>query len=248
MINCYKPINSYEICINDISYLNMDGSNSEENEPENESSSKQQLRELGERKNELEKDWGENNRLIKEISKAEQLHEKLPVKQRKKNSHLNYIKKEFGEYFNQDSGNTNVEGLDELKDHLTRDVCEIKASLDCIDNDIEKLKNELSVSLSSRKRQASETAESDEKKRSRDNDDDDSDDNSNNSGSSSLPTIKPSSSSSSSDSSGSHKVECDTVNKYSGCTSDNNFYYTKILLDFIISVLNAMSEDDHHNN
>jgi hypothetical protein len=86
------------------------------------------------------------------------------------------------------------------------------------------------------KRKASDTLESEETKRSRDDDDGDS----NNPGSGSLPPFGPSASSSNTGSSSSvFKVECD---------KENNFFYQKLFLDFIICILNAFSEDDQYND
>jgi hypothetical protein len=239
IFNIYtKP--TYAVCLVNGSRLYMQGSGSEEINIQDDTNiendqTTEQLNKLREQKKELEDTFKENQELLEEVDKAEDLHNTLPIQIRDKNAHLNKIKKEFDVYFDEDSGNTTLEGLDEVKGHLEQDQSEIRAQLFDINNDIKQLQNQYILKPST-KRKASDTLESEETKRSRDDDDGDS----NNPGSGSLPPFGPSASSSNTGSSSSvFKVECD---------KENNFFYQKLFLDFIICILNAFSEDDQYND
>lgn len=235
IFNYHWSNNSYSILELDSSRLYMEGSGSEETSNYG-TYLTEKLNKLEEKKKELEEIIKENEKTLKDVENAEDLDDRLPPQIRDKNHYLNKIKKEFGVYFDEDSGNTILEGLDEVRGHLEQDQSETRAQLDDIDNDIIQLQTELTP-LPSSKRKASEIKES-ETKRSRNDDNDGSDD----SGSGSLPPSAPSSSSPATGSNApSFKVECDSVNK----PDDNKLYYTKIILDIIISVLDAISEDDH---
>lgn len=58
---------------------------------------------------------------MKNIHKAKKLDSKLPEAAKDKNTHLQELKQEYESFFDEDSGNSIAEGLDNLKEYISEE-------------------------------------------------------------------------------------------------------------------------------
>nr|WDW20883.1 hypothetical protein [Valsa mali var. pyri (nom. inval.)] len=91
---------------------------SDESEEEVESSNK--------KKEELQKELEGYAQDFKDIARALLLDKKLPDSQKKFNDEAKQLKKDYPSFFDEDSGNTTKEGLDELKQYLEGEASHAK--------------------------------------------------------------------------------------------------------------------------
>lgn len=191
------------------------------------SSKREQFSELHESKKNLENDIKENQKILSDIQKAEVLDKKLPEQAKQSNRHLNDLKEEFSSYFDEDSGNnTTKESLDDIKDYITDELKSLNSELDKVSSDLD---NMVLDSKSSKRSLEDQDSNEPNNKRPRNSNE------SSTSGSGSLP---------SSSSATSSKVVDDDGSVYkSSREDDESNYYTVLILDFIISVLNALGGD-----
>lgn len=205
------------------------------------SSKREQFSELHKSKKNLEDDIKENQKILSNIQKAEVLDKKLPDHAKDSNSHLNDLKEEFSSYFDEDSGNnTTKESLDDIKEYIKDELKSLNSELDKVSSDLD---NMVDSNKSSKRSLEDQDSNQPDNKRPRNNNE------SSTSGSGSLPPSFPSAPSSgsspSSSSASSSKVVDDGGSVYKSSGEDYEFnYYTLVILDFIIFILNALAEDD----
>lgn len=206
------------------------------------SSKREQFSELHKSKSNLEDDIKENQKILSIIQKAEVLDKKLPEQAKQSNSHLNDLKEEFSSYFDDDSGNnTTKESLDDIKEYIKDELESLNSELDKVSSDLDNMV--LDSNKSSKRSLEDQDSNQPDNKRPRNNNE------TSTSGSGSLPPSLPSAPSSdsspSSSSATSSKVVDDGGSVYKSSGEDYEFnYYTLVILDFIIFILNALAEDD----
>lgn len=192
------------------------------------SSKREQFSELHESKKNLEEDIMENQKILSNIQKAEVLDKKLPEQAKQSNSHLNDLKEEFSSYFDEDSGNsTTEESLNDIKEYIRDELKSLNSDLDKVSSDLDNMV--LDSNKSSKRSLQDQDSNLPDNKRPRNNNE------SSTSGSGSLP---------SSSSATSSKVVDDDGSVYKSSREDyESNYYTVLILDFIIFILNALGGD-----
>lgn len=203
-------------------------------------SKREQFSELHKSKKNLADYIKENKKILSEIQKAEQLDQKLGEHAKQLNRHLNDLKEEFSSYFDEESGNnTTKESLEDIKEYIKDELKSLNTELDQVSSDLD---NMVLDSKNSKRSLEDQDSNQPYNKRPRNNND------SSTSGSYSLPPSLPSAPSSGSSPSSSDtlsKVVDDGGSVYKSSEEDYEFnYYTLVILDFIIFILNALGGDD----